>query len=253
MEEQQDAECIDPEQTRMVSQLVRKSGIVQDSVSRNSEAASKAYKLLCPDLPDRLSPPTISRMMRGKGIKKLKRSNLHLLYLTIHYYTQVKPGLSTASPSEVQAATEFADTVLQTGSGSAPPGGAFYNPNDPRHDRAAEILGRHGVDLIELAISQNNTKSFRKLAVLQFLSGNADDARYWNERAARAASAPPGPLNPEVAAEEAFTAGLQHAYNGNQEVAETYLALAAGAAHREAVTRLSEMRQMRQQSEESPL
>ncbi|MBE1532979.1 sel1 repeat family protein [Actinomadura algeriensis] len=241
MEEQQPASWIPSEQTRMVETLISQYGFGQDVISRASASAAKAYKTLCPDLPDRLTPSTISRMKTGSDLKKLKRCNLLLLRLTIHHLRARGSNPSPPSPRAVVEANEFADTVLLAGGGSPGSSSISYNPNDPRHDRVAGNFGDYGVNLIEHAILHEDASSFRKLAILQWLSGDTDDARYWNNRAVSATSGPPEALDADVIMQEAFIVGRWYLYNEKIGVAETYLALAADAGHANSAYLLGDM------------
>ncbi|WP_143220135.1 hypothetical protein [Actinomadura sp. CNU-125] len=242
MEEQLPASSIPSEQTLVVKTLVRQSGLAGKLIAEASESTARVYRVLSPSLPARLAAPTISRMMNGTGLKKLKRCNLLLLHLTIHCLLAREAGAGSPSQSAVEAASEFADAVLLAGGGSLDPsGGSLYDPNNPRHARAGDNFGDYAINLIERAVSNGDASSFRKLAVLQRLSGDADDARYWNNRAASAASVPPEVLDFSVAAQEAFAAGRWYVYNEKREVAEVYLALAAHAGHADAAFLLGDI------------
>ncbi|MEU6745549.1 hypothetical protein ABZ914_04935 [Spirillospora sp. NPDC046719] len=232
----------------MVKALIKGSGVTLGAISEDSERAAKAYKPLCPDLPARLSTATISRMATGSALKALKKGNLRLLHLTVHYLQCGKREAAAVSPKAAEAATSFAKTVLAAG--TAPRGAvtSFYNPNDPRHDRTADLFGEYGIGLIECAIAQEDGPTFRKLAILQWLSGNTDDARYWNQRAHEAGQGSPEDLDAGIAAQEAFAAGRWYLYSERRAVAEIYFTLAADAGHADAAFLLGDMLEMTQQN-----
>jgi hypothetical protein len=246
MEEQQLAKWIPPEQTRMVGELIRGSGIRQNVIARNSVRTAELYKELCPDLPDRLGASTISRMRTGSALRRLERRNLQLLHLTIHCSKGSQQEATEVSLQAADAANSFADAVLAAGATPEEPGIGFYDLNDPRHNRAADLFGDHGVSLIEKGIAENDADSFRKIAVLQLLSGNTDDARYWSGRA----GLPESP-DQKIAAQEAFAAGRWHLYQGYGATAEIYLALAAEAGHAGAAFMMGDLLEALQRHEEA--
>ncbi|MFG2087581.1 hypothetical protein [Spirillospora sp. NPDC048824] len=249
MERQQPDMGIPREQSRLVSELIEWSGVTQDVISNRSREVATALKAVYSvDLPDRLTTPTISRMKTGCGLKKLRRRNLLLLHLTVRYVKLPKRRDYVIALSAIEEAEVFADTVLRAGRTSGEQRATSFNSNDPRHDRTADLFGEYGISLLECAIGQDDADSFRKLAVLQWLSGNTDDARYWNGNANRTA---PGALDTEVAAQVAFNSGRSYLYQGQGAVAETYLALAADAGHADAAFLLGEILETLQRNEEA--
>ncbi|WP_242882763.1 hypothetical protein [Actinomadura litoris] len=251
MEEQLPEKQVPPQQTCIVRALISGLGSTLKEISQTSESVAGVYKELSADLPDHLTAPTISRMTTGSGLKKLKRRNLLLLHLTVHCLREAGAAPKAPSRGAVAAANEFADAVLLAGSRSVEPESSFYNRNDPRHHRAADSFGSYGTQLIEKAVSRADASACRKLAVLQFLSGNVDDARYWNDRAVRTAAAPLEALSADAAAREAFVAGRWYLYNRKQECAETYLSLAAEAGHADSAFWLGDMLEALQRDDES--
>ncbi|NEA26856.1 hypothetical protein [Actinomadura bangladeshensis] len=189
-------------------------------------------------------------MKTGSDLKKLKRFNLVLLYLAVRYAESAKLGTGTASQLTLEQAYSFADSVLAADSmpGEQP---TVYDPNDPRHDRTVDLFGDYGVSLLEAAITRNEASSFRKLSVLQWLSGNTDDARYWSHRAGEAAAEQPLVLDDTIAAKEAFDAGRWYLFNENRAVAEIYLGLAAHTGHAGAAFLLGEVLEASQRIEEA--
>lgn len=250
MEDQQPVKQIPCEQTSMVAALIRESGISQNVISRKSGPVAEEYRELCPDLPGPLSPSTISRMRTGSDLQKLKRFNLVLLYLTVRYAEAATRGVSAASRPTLEEACSFADSVLAAGSAPKEQPTA-YDPNDPRHDRTVDLFDDYGISLLEAAIARNEASSFRKLAVLQWLSGNTDDARYWNQGAGDAAAEQPLALDNGIAAREAFAVGRKYLLNGNRPVAEIYLDLAAHTGHADAAFLLGEVLEASQHIEEA--
>jgi TPR repeat protein len=189
-------------------------------------------------------------MKTGSDLKKLKRSNLVLLYLAVRYAESAKQGASTASQHTLEQAYSFADSVLAAVSAPREQS-TVYDPNDPRHDRTVDLFGNYGVSLLEAVITRNEASSFRKLAVLQWLSGNTDDARYWGHRAGKEAAEQPLALDDGVAAQEAFTTGRWYLFNENRAVAETYLDLAAQTGHADAAFLLAEVLEASQRIDEA--
>ncbi|GGT62621.1 sel1 repeat family protein [Actinomadura citrea] len=251
MEHQQHAEWIPREQTRLVGALLEESGVAQKVISGRSREVAVAYRLLCPDLPGGLDPSTVSRMKTGSDLRKLKRCNLRLLHLTIAYVKSPRGEERAVSVGAVEEANDFADAVLRAGGAVEELKPSCFNPNDPRHDRAAGLFGEYGISLLERAIAQDDERSLRKIAVLQWLSGNIDDARYWNGRAGKMASGTPEALDAEVAAYEAYSSGRSYLYKGQRGIAEIYLALAADAGHRDAAFLLGDALEELQRNEEA--
>lgn len=241
MKDGQGVKRIPPEQTRMVKVLIGRSGLNQDVISEKSKSVSEAYKEICSDLPRSLSPPTISRMVTGSNLVKLRRCNLVLLHLTVRCAQSSMQGVGAASRQAMEEAEEFASAVLAADVESGEQSTSAYDPNDPRHDRTVDLFGGYGISLLEASIARGEASSFRKLAVLQWLSGNTDDARYWSRRAGEAASEQPSALDGGRAAQEAFAAGRWYLFNENRSVAETYLELAASTGHADAAFLLGEV------------
>jgi hypothetical protein len=238
--EEKNADHRSGEQTRLIGELLQQSGLTQDLISRKSEEVSRAFKKIRPDLPRILTAPTLSRMKTGHGLKKLKRRNLQLLHLTITYCKNPRPGDEGNALRVAEEADDFADSVLRAAQG---PMLTCFNPNDPRHDRTADLFGGHGIGLLERAISRNDAGAFREIAVLQWISGNLDDARHWNDCASRAAVEVLEALNAEVAAQEVYVLGRQYLFRKQGRIAEVYLALAAEAGHGRAAFLLGEARE----------
>lgn len=151
----------------------------------------------------------------------------------------------------VEAANSFAEAVLAAGTVPGGQEASFYNPDDPRHDRIAGLFHEYGVSLLEYAISREDANSFRKLAVLQWLSGNTDDARYRSHCASEAAPDLAKAINSGIAAREAFAVGRWYLYNGRPEVTEIYLSLAAGAGHTDTAWLLADVLEALQRNEEA--
>jgi hypothetical protein len=215
-----------------VGGLLKKSGLNQDLISRKMGEAVSAFGAHCSvDLPSSLSKSTISRMKTGSNIKKLKRQNLILLHLTIDYIRLPKERRGAAAARVAADAEAFADAVLHTGGAAEEEKEHFFKPSDPRHDRTASLFGDYGVGLLESAIGRSDADSYRKLASLQWLSGNTDDAHYWNKCADQVAPGAPEAIDTESAAQAAFCSGRLYLYKGQGDVAEIYLALAADAGH----------------------
>jgi hypothetical protein len=240
MEGEDNAERVPQEQTRLVRDLLKRSGVTQELISRRSEEASTAFKEFCPGLPGALTAPTLSRMKTGSGLKKLKRGKLQLLHLTITYVNSPRPEGEGAVRRALAEAEAFADAVLSAGGTAEDLKLSRFNPNDPRHDRMADLFGGHGISLLERAIAQNDANSFREIAVLQWLSGNSDDARHWNECASQATTEALETLDAEVAVQEAYALGLSYLFESQGQVAEIYLALAAESGHEGAALLLRE-------------
>lgn len=250
MEDKQGVKRIPLEQIRMVKALIERSGLNQGFISKKSESVSEAYKEACSGLPGSLSAPTISRMVTGGGLVKLKRCNLVLLHLTVRCAESSKPGVVAVSRHAVEEADAFADAVLAAGGAAERPTSA-YDPNDPRHDRTADLFGDYGIGLLEAAVGQEEASAFRKLAVLQWLSGNTDDARYWSRCASAGPAEQPSVLDDGIVSEEAFTVGRWYLFNENRAVAEIYLSLAARAGHADAAFLLGEVLEALQRIEEA--
>lgn len=235
----------------MVKALIARSGLNQYVISRESERVSKAYKKVCPDLPASLSPSTISRMVTGSNLVRLKRCNLVLLHLAVRCAENSKQGGSAVSCHGVEEADAFADAVLAAGAEPGKQPTSAYDPNDPRHDRTSDLFGDYGISLLEAAVGRNEGSSFRKLAVLQWLSGNTDDARYWSRCADESAAEELPQLDDGIAVQEAFAAGRWYLFNENRAVAETYLGLAASRGHADAAYLLGEVLEALQRIEEA--
>lgn len=233
--------AIPVEQTQMIRDLIGDSGMTQQVISRRSREVALAYKELCPiELPEGLTESTVSRMKTGSDLKKQRRRNLVLLYLTIsHFRASEKKGL-TPSLHAAEEADNFADSVLHAGGADEEQKLEFFDPNDPRHNRAAILFGEHGVGLIESAFAHDDAHSFQKLAALQWLSGNTDDAHYWNSCAQHIAQDSPERMDTEAAKRLAFTSGRSYLFKGEGAVAETYFRLAGNAGHADAAFLLAE-------------
>lgn len=251
MQKLQPAKGVPPEQTRMVKTWIDRSGLHQNLISGKSGQAAEAYGALYPELPKCLTESTLSRMKTGNGLQKLQRSNLVLLHLTVHWAKRWKQGVTAVSVQQVEAAVSFADEVLSAGGAPVRPGTDSYNPTDPRHHRTADSFGEYGVHLLGYAIARDDAESYRKLAVLQWLAGNTDDARHWSRCAGDAASGPPEALDDSIATKEAFVAGRQYLYNGKRAVAEIYLGLAADAGHAESAFMLGDVLEALQRTTEA--
>ncbi|MBA8949931.1 hypothetical protein ACFQU9_37690 [Actinomadura namibiensis] len=220
----------------MVADLLARSRFRQNLIARRSSEIAAAYKNIRPDLPVRLSESTISRMKTGSDLKKMDGGNLTLLHLTLARLVRTGDEGEPDLLRDLRAAISFAEKVLDLASESEKPRGSSYNPNDPRHYRASDLFGDHGVDLLEQALERKDAGSFRKLAVLQQLSGNSDDARFWNHCASEADPAMQSSdgINDATAAQEAFRSGRQYLYSGQGGAAEIYLTLAASKGHADA-------------------
>ncbi|GAA1883685.1 sel1 repeat family protein [Actinomadura bangladeshensis] len=251
MEDEQVVKRIPCEQTRMVKALIRRSGLNQGTISEESERVSEEYREICSDLPKILSRPTISRMVTGSNLVKMRRCNLVLLHLTVRCAESSMQGAGAASRQAMEEAEAFASAVLAAGVESGARLPSSYDPNDPRHDRTVDLFGGYGISLLEAGVARGEASSLRKLAVLQWLSGNTDDARYWSRRAGEAVAEQPSALDNASAAQEAFAAGRWYLFHQNRAVAETYLELAASTGHADAAFLLGEVLEALERIEEA--